>query len=149
MTGWPVGEDIVPSKSCTEKSKPSSKYHPKMAEIPIPMIIPMLPDMAAFRVSSVICTWLNMTVSVPTEAYMSACIESFVIYEIALVSNLPSLEPFDQTHPLAYTTHGVGHPVYHSLTLALPAPSISRDHIRCYLNCIECGGSILTPIIAT
>ena len=54
VTGWPVDELSVPSRSCIENSRPSMRNHPRIAETPIAVIIPMLPDIAALRVSSVI-----------------------------------------------------------------------------------------------
>ncbi len=49
---------------------------------------------------------------------MGACIESFVIYEITLVSNLPSFGSSNQTHPLACTT-------YESGLLRLPSSGVN------------------------
>ena len=46
---------MVPSRSWMEKRRPSIRNHPRTAETPMAMIMPIDPDMAAFRVSSVIC----------------------------------------------------------------------------------------------
>jgi hypothetical protein len=54
VTGCPVCEDNVVSKSWIEKSRPRIRNQPSTAETPRDMMIPILPDIAALRVSSVI-----------------------------------------------------------------------------------------------
>jgi hypothetical protein len=47
VTGCVVGELIVPSRSCIEKSKPKIRNHPNTAETPMAIIIPIGPAIAA------------------------------------------------------------------------------------------------------
>ena len=54
VTGCPVGEANVVPKSWIEKSRPRIRNQPSTAETPRDMMIPILPDIAALRVSSVI-----------------------------------------------------------------------------------------------
>jgi len=54
VTGCPVREANVVPKSWIEKSRPRIRNQPSTAETPRDMMIPILPDIAALRVSSVI-----------------------------------------------------------------------------------------------